>query len=189
MQSKWKVGAVVLSLLGAVTPVAISVAGTDGQRGPTPSQKIDALKRAYPALADTAHGAPAPMGQVAAAAATLKQADGQTVTIAATDLGQFCLETGGTSTCADGEQASENGIYVAEVDCSVPAARVTGVLPKGVSRVTAVGTNSGAFPSAQGVVVLDVPGASFDGLALSSGKAHPLALHDVCAARDPAQTG
>jgi hypothetical protein len=188
MRSKWIAGAAVIGLLGTATPVAISVAGVDSSQELTASQKIDAVKRAYPALADTAPGAPAPMGKAAVAAATLKQADGEAVAITATDHGEFCLETGGTSTCADADQASQDGLYIVEVDCSVPTARVTGVMPKGTSRVTAVGTDSSAVPSDSGVVVLGVPGASFNGLALSNGKTHPLALHNVCAARPADQT-
>lgn len=177
------IGVATAAVSAGIIAATVGLAGAD--ESSTPAQKLASMKNAYPSLQDAAPGAPAPMDQKATASSTLRTADGREVKLTATDSQQFCVEVNGASSCEPGASVAEHGKFLAEVDCAASVAKLTGVVPRGVTRVTARGTGVSSVVPVNGVVTMEVPGVTFTGLLLDSGKVHPLALDgkSLCATK------
>jgi hypothetical protein len=174
--------AVAVCLINAGHPATYRAAGggaAEAAQMPSSSQRIAQAASAYPALAARAPE-PAPNtlptirpASAIVAAGTIKSKD---IHIAVTDQGEMCVTAAGSSTCHDAGDAAKTGVFMATIDCAngSETASLTGVVPAGVTRVTAGGVVGGV--ASDGAVTITVPGGKVDNVHLDNGQVSQLLL-------------
>ncbi|MEJ7788146.1 MAG: hypothetical protein WKF96_25370 [Solirubrobacteraceae bacterium] len=163
---------------------ALLVLPANGTPAPSNDDTVAAAQEAFPALKDTAGGATPRLPTVASSATVVKRGlVGDGTGIYVTREGEFCMTVGRSGGCTTTRLAVDAGYVAAATDCSGsgPVATVTGVVPKGVTRVQALGPVAvSATAGADGSVSLTIPGGVMHGLELSNGKVSPLELGNDC---------
>lgn len=172
----------VVAVAVAVTAIVAVTASGDrsaSTAGPTQWSAQDAraaLHDTFPAAVDTASDDTDKRDGNVLAEARLTDSDGSQWVLAATDKETICASTEGTTTCQPADAVRTGGIFIASVDCAPTSVRVLGLVPAGVTSVSAQGPQTAqARATGRGVVRMTVA-HSIDGLALSNGGANPLKL-------------
>ncbi len=173
MPKKIVMGSALLALAAATAIIAVSASGSDGWQAEDGRAN---LEKAFPSSAAVPVDRGVRTDGEVVAQARLTEADGTDWLLSATAREQICASSEQTTTCQPSEAVSAKGVFMAAVDCRTKEASVSGLVPEGVTSVTALGSQTTrAVPSAQGVVHMTIAD-SFEGLSLSNGATNPMSL-------------
>lgn len=170
-----------VAALGASAVLVLSASGTSIR-----DNGVEAAMKAFPALQSTAAAPASSRLPTASKAATVvgRGVVGDGNEIIVTREGDFCLKVGSGYGCTTADQASRTGAFSAAISCTgrQPVATITGVVPTGVTAVSANSPNgvAGAAVGTDGSVFLTVPGGVARGLRLSNGQVAPFELGNDC---------
>jgi hypothetical protein len=155
----------------------------------TTAEAIAAARAAFPPVAATVAGSPP-------VPATLPTRDEDasvvglgsvtvaelTATLTLTDDAETCLTIDDASTCQPSEDTAQHGIYLARVTCSPAGTTVYGVVPDGVTEISALGAQEPATAEAgpDGDVTLAFAGDELHGLELDNDQIAPLDFESNC---------